>query len=462
MSKDKHVHLSLEEQQEVETRILVGVTHRAGLVSLIFGLTFPLYGYNSYSFIHNFRPEVTLWDNIWPRILFNGIPFLTIAWFYIRGRNSHPKIKAWAWTILMPVIFVLACLVNVWPILYEGHSQIYLYVHGANAMVLSLTFILVSQPPKQMFATLLVYAVIFYGPIFWMLKKTNDQIIFPLFYNDMALFTFLSLAAAYSSFELRLKLSILDVQKKSNVRKFTGNRVSSAIFDNKMHLLQDREQKAFLLNMDIRGYTKMMQTFSKDVTSRFMDEYHNILSQTFGRRGGFVHKSNGDGHMISFGLYEENTDLSEIPGLELVEELAFNRRNKLLLSNCIAAAEEITLGLHRLKVSHNISTDIKLGIAIDFGTIGMKIHGDGEHRMEHDLYGDVLIRSARLESYTKELGRALNSVNSLIILSPTVLPFLKPEQGFIKLSVLNQIRDFSEIEYIYFKEIITNKLQRVA
>jgi hypothetical protein len=74
--------------------------------------------------------------------------------------------------------------------------------------------------------------------------------------------------------------------------------------------------------------------------------------------------------------------------------------------------------------------------------------------MEFDLFGDVVIRSSRLEAYTKDLGKALNSNKSLIILSPSAEVFLPTDHAFLRISSIGQIRDFPDIKYIYFREVL--------
>jgi class 3 adenylate cyclase len=445
--------LTKSELKQINEMISSGVVNRARILSIIFSISYGIYGLSSTDFIRMFDSNVTLWANTWPRLLVNSIPFTFIAIFF-KDIKKNPVLKSWIWTFGFPLIFVAACCVHVWPIIYSGRPEIYLYVHAANAIVISLSSLLVSQPPKQVLGMHLWLLCIFHCPILWMFHRAQNQSLLNMYMSEMILFTTMSLIGSHHIYRLRLRLAVLDVLNRGRISKFVGKTVTSAIFENKEELLNERQTEGFILSVDIRGSTELSKAYGEEQIRNFMKDYQNSLSNTVGKYGGFVHKFNGDGHIISFGVMDEFPDLSDIPGLEQEERTASQNRNRYFLGQAVKALEQIIHQFYRIKSKYQITTNTRIGASIDFGAVGIVLQGDNQFRSELDLTGIVIVRGTRLEAYTKTLYEVANLHHSIMILSPTAALYL-PEGTSFKHYDLNDhpVRDFPEIKFILYKEI---------
>ncbi len=68
----------LSSQLEPDAKLLIEMLRRQSLLSLVFGVAFGLYGFMSLSVIQTFQPDLTLWGNVWPRLLLNTVPYLIL------------------------------------------------------------------------------------------------------------------------------------------------------------------------------------------------------------------------------------------------------------------------------------------------------------------------------------------------------------------------------------------------
>jgi hypothetical protein len=62
---------------------------RAISLCSVFAVLFALYGVTSIGFIRKFAPQVTLWNNLWPRVLFCSIPFMILGRFLKGSQRSN-------------------------------------------------------------------------------------------------------------------------------------------------------------------------------------------------------------------------------------------------------------------------------------------------------------------------------------------------------------------------------------
>lgn len=442
---------SPEELEIIHHKLGKGAVYRARALSLSFSLAFTLYGVSSLSTIQRFDSTVTLFSNVWPRVLLNGIPYLCLG-LYFGDWEKNIALKMWLWAILFPILFTFACLVNVWPIIYDGHPDLYLYVHGANVIVILMGLILVSPPPKFLAITIASLVIFFILPLAFVFNHIGDFFTLKYVMNDFSYAIPLAAMAAYQNYSLRFKLAKEDVRNKHSVQKFVGNLVTDAIFENRDELLKNRSAEGFLLALDVRGFTKLMKSDNQNQARQLMDKYHNLVATFIGGSSGFIHKTHGDGHLISFGLMNEQADLSGIPGLFEEEKVASLRRNKEIVKNAIITCEKIIDAFFRLKNEFGIGQNIQIGAAIDFGVVEMKIKGDARVRLEFDFDGIPVIRCVRLENHTKFLSKTVSPDNSYLILSKSAVNFVENLTEFQKLdTTANPVRDFPEEDIIYYR-----------
>jgi class 3 adenylate cyclase len=322
-------------------------------------------------------------------------------------------------------------------------------------MFFAMVFVVGAPPTDHLGATLFLLLTLFELPLGLLLGRANSPVLMQLYLDDMILFTALSVLGGYSSHKLRERLATVEVLNRSNIEKFLGNVVTTAIFDGKRELLQERKATGFLLCMDIRGYTQLMQHVDEAVSSAFMADYHQLVNHVMGKNGGFVHRSMGDGYLISFGIMDpsaQQTDLSFLPGTEAEETAALLRRNQDFLKQCIRSSEEIFDGFYHLKEKFLLTEDLKLGVAIDYGNVQIKIHGDSRSRIELDLAGLTVIRCARLENYTRALSVAIGPQLSYMVVSPEASQFIIQRSDFVLHPTdTAKVRDFASIGWVLYR-----------
>lgn len=444
--------LTAQEKTIVYGKLLQGAVYRSSLVSLFFSTSFAFYGFSSLATLQKFDANITLWSNLWPRLVFNTIPFLVLFYFFRRYKD-FTRLKIWAWTLGFPSIFFSACLIHVWPVINAGNPDLYLYVHATNALVLVMAMTMVGPPPRFLIYIAVATLVLFVTPVSVMLYKLNQPFLVKFFLTDMGLSFFLGGLGSHMNYTLRRKLATEDVIHKRKVGKFLGNMVSESIFENDETLVRTRRKQAFMMSIDLRDFTRYAKSAVEAETSMFKERYHLLVSKIVGELGGFIHKTHGDGHLISLGLMETEIDLDDIPELRSDLEVAEKYRRQQQLAHAVYFFEKLVNQFEILKQELLIEQSICVCGAIDFGEVGLKMLGDPNVRLEFDVEGLVVIRCSRLENYTKTLRATLGSKNSFLVLSAEATRHLAPEFQFNQfLTQSHPLKDFPDETVVSYKE----------
>src|SRR4051812_28705492 len=80
---------------------------RAVILSYLFAAAFFNYGFTSIEIFSRFKPGLTLWDNVWPRIFFNALPFVFTGLYLTRSKISA-RAKILVWIFSFSIILHLA------------------------------------------------------------------------------------------------------------------------------------------------------------------------------------------------------------------------------------------------------------------------------------------------------------------------------------------------------------------
>src|SRR5690606_15144939 len=94
-----------------------------------------------------------------------------------------------------------------------------------------------------------------------------------------------------------------DLLYKEWLRRFLGEKVSKMVFENMIPLAPE-EAYGHILILDIRGYTRFLQINDEQTTSLFMTDFYKAITHLASKYGGHVHKSLGDGFLISFSIMD--------------------------------------------------------------------------------------------------------------------------------------------------------------
>jgi adenylate cyclase len=147
-------------------------------------------------------------------------------------------------------------------------------------------------------------------------------------------------------------------------------------------------REAAVLNLDMRGFTRLAGTAAPAEVMRLLAEYQQRLVPVIQRHGGSIDKFLGDGIMATFGAVRP-TDRAAADALAALE--AAMAEAAAWQADCERA------GRHCPRVNGAVATGPVL-----FGAVG------DDTRLEYTVIGEAVNLSAKLEKHNKELGvRAL-------------------------------------------------------
>lgn len=435
---------------------------RQATLALVFGLAFGLYGFTSLDIIQQFKPDLTLWDNVWPRLLFNSMPYFILAWISRRHVLSDRK-TATIGMLAFPGIFMLACMIHVWPLMASGHSGIYGYVHGPNIFILVITLLVLSPGPRMLYLLVTSFMLCFAVPVIGILLTSGNISLLKIFINDMIVMLPVTFFLARKIHKTQRRLAVAEHDLKQRVTPFLGQYVASALYENRFDLLRDRRTQGLILSLDIRGFSRLMRDLGPVELNEFLRLYYGLVGRMVHAHGGQVHKSMGDGHLVSFGVMDL-PDLSDIPDLaEAMAQSEIRRKNELhhQALQAFFAIEKGFIGLLQQfpRLAHE---GLGLGGGLAFGDVHLAIYGDDEHKREFEISGETVVLSSRLEQYTKVL-RAANQewqhgLFSVLVTCelPQVLEQESATRSWHQLAKLPApVPDFPQVDSIFYTSFVT-------
>ncbi len=147
-------------------------------------------------------------------------------------------------------------------------------------------------------------------------------------------------------------------------------------------------REAAILNLDMRGFTRLAGTEKPEVVMHLLAEYQQRMVPAIQRHGGSIDKFLGDGIMATFGAARPS-DSCAADALRALE--AVMAEAEAWQADCAREGRDCPL------VNGAVATG-----PILFGAVG------DETRLEYTVIGEAVNRSAKLEKHNKELGtRAL-------------------------------------------------------
>ena len=129
--KQQLKRLSVEQQKTIKDNILKGVVSRASTLLFLWAFVVGVYGLLSLDLFHTVLPNLSLWENLWPRLLYNSTPILIFAFWYKRY-EKNTKLKAYSTIVMLPLFLVSASMVYAWPIIFGGNYKFYFNTMGIS------------------------------------------------------------------------------------------------------------------------------------------------------------------------------------------------------------------------------------------------------------------------------------------------------------------------------------------
>ncbi len=175
-------------------------------------------------------------------------------------------------------------------------------------------------------------------------------------------------------------------QQRELIRKFATPEVAEELRQSGFEL-GGKYVEATAMFSDIRGFTRIAEAQSPADTIELLNTYYTLMFDAIGGHGGVVNQMVGDGLMAIFGAPVPHADhrLQAVRAAREMVELVelFNQEQ--------AARQRV---------------QIRIGVGIASGQMIAGFTGT-QHRATYTCVGDTVNLAARLESYTKVVGRPI-------------------------------------------------------
>jgi class 3 adenylate cyclase len=269
--------------------------------------------------------------------------------------------------------------------------------------------------------------------------------------GDLVLMLSGSIFFGNTIYKLRKSIAVRELENQEYASRFLGPAVSRAIFEENREILKTEKKIGFILMIDIRDSTKLVQESPQKWLS-FQAAYFKAVAAIVKKHGGYIQKTQGDCHVINFGVVEYHPDLSDIAGLEEELARAEERRLKQVSDRVFACADEIFDVGMKLGVEIVGEKGVCFGGGVDKGLVEKRVQGDEAAFLELEVNGDAVHCAARLQDHSKKIRAELCPQDSILLVSPFASDYLTDLSGMQRISALdNPIRNYPGIKWVLAK-----------
>ena len=265
----------------------------------------------------------------------------------------------------------------------------YFILIGVRALRFDARYVLAAGIMAIICWTTLVMYVVFNDPSDPMITRdyitylTSNSVLIGAEINkifSLAIFTVI-LALAVRRAHAFLVTAISEGKAAEELARFMPDDVAEQIrgSDEIIEAGQGIRRDMAILNVDIRGFTTMVQDMEPGEAVALLSDYQHQVVPIVHQHGGLVDKYMGDGIMITFGASEPDPKYC---------------------ANALRCAQEI---LQQHRVWQGPAADLDINLAIASGPAIYGAIGDGD-RLEYTVIGPAVNRSAKLEKYNKKLA----------------------------------------------------------
>ncbi|MBL8701395.1 MAG: adenylate/guanylate cyclase domain-containing protein [Alphaproteobacteria bacterium] len=188
--------------------------------------------------------------------------------------------------------------------------------------------------------------------------------------------------------------AITETRARSNLTRFLPRQVVEAIAAaGDETLRRGRRQRAAILFIDIRGFTRRSELLAPDAIGPFLGEFRQRVTREIEARGGLIEKFLGDGILAVFGVPQVRGDDP---------------------ARALDAARAVLAEIARWPAEiGGERSPVAVGIGAHFGEVFAGTIGD-ETRLEFTVIGDTVNVAARLQEMTKEHGTTILASTAIV------------------------------------------------
>ena len=449
-----------DENALIEEQALKAVYHnlvgRLEVLCYIIAAAMFAFGIGSTEFIKIFDPSITLFDNLWPRILFVSLPFLALGQMMRRSTISDEKktmLFIWSYSIL----FSVTASIYVWPLALQGNPSIFLYVAGGNTAYICGPSILASIPKKHFKHFIAGVMLFIFIPILTISFLAGDMKIWNVVISDTLMAVAVGIGFGIYGAKLHWSIEYLKAKHKHESGKYLGETLKKAIYEDKTELIEEKECTAYIFMMDIRDSTNLTRKYGErwsEFNKAWLSEALDIIRS----HGGMFVKSTGDGLLAAFGLFDDENLLEDIPGLEDKNKEADEARWIGLTVDTYGCLETLMNRFEKIAAEHFPEEVIRIACGLDRGKVHRGVRG-ANNRREFDIWGDKVNTAAKLEAFSKSIAEGFGPDSSLLVISPYAADFLDSLDGFQKVDVTDEIRgSLHGIRWVLVRSYRNNKV----
>jgi adenylate cyclase len=385
----ERVRLAVSAQQDATERLI-------SWVQLAIVVTFATL------YILSPKPEVEFAPVPWALGIYLALTLVRVAWAHL-GRLPD-------WALAASVFFdVLLLMVLIWSfhIQYMQPASFYLkaptllYVFifiALRALRFDARFVILAGLLAALGWGVMISYVVYADPVDTMITRdyvaylTSNSILLGAEFDkiiSILVVTALIAVALYRAKGLLVR-AVSEQAAARELSRFFAPEIAARIKDTD-HSIQagsGEMRDAAILNLDMRGFTRLAAAEPPDVVMRLLAEYQHRMVPVIQRHGGSIDKFLGDGIMATFGAVRPSTTYAADALRALDDAMA---EASAWQADCAAAGQSCPA------VNGAVATG-----PILFGAVG------DESRLEYTVIGDAVNLSAKLEKHNKDCGlRAL-------------------------------------------------------
>lgn len=421
-------------------------------VSVLFILSFSMYGILTYEFLKSFDDTITVWNATWPRLAFNALPFAVIVALLSKSRIGYLT-KGVLWIIAFSLTYHAAAWIDVWPLILKGHQEVLTSAHFANGVAASVIFIGIAPPAKLQALFMSIFFVVFWVPFFMVAKQILGPVELQMLIGDVVTSCILNLFLGASVVKSRSQTILSEMRRHEKIKSFTDPHTASAIIQETFEA--QSEGFAFIVQQDMRGSTRIMNYLHKVDQSKvdsFQEEYGNLVRRLAKEFGGYIKSEAGDGHMIIF-EEEASTIPTTLLGHEDEANLAELNIRRQILENICTYFMNLTTELYLLGMRFELPLHANLGAAVVSGRVKFSLSGADSDVKAFSIGPELPTRAARLEQYAKKLYLDHGSQDSVLILAPETFSYLRHGHPFVLHDTKGGVREHSDIVEVMYQKI---------